>query len=186
MEIIVVVVVVIVAALAGFIAMRPSEFRIARSRQLSAPAAVVHTHVDDFHKWPEWSPWERIDPAMKREVSGTPVGTGATYYWSGNNKAGEGRMTITDSRPPHSVTIRLEFLRPWKATNEIQFDLVPNGSGTDVIWAMSGHNNFMPKAMGLVMNMEKLVGPDFEKGLAELDTVTAAAPQASAAATPTS
>ncbi len=165
--------VVVVVALGVFIATRPSEFRIARSRTMVAPPDVLHSHVNDFHKWAAWSPWEKLDPAMKKEFSGPPQGIGASYYWLGNSKAGEGRMTITDSRPPHDVALRLEFLKPWKATHMTQFEFAPSGSGTEVTWAMTGTNNFMFKAMGLFMNMDKLVGPDFERGLANLDAVTA-------------
>jgi uncharacterized protein YndB with AHSA1/START domain len=170
-----VVLIVVLGAFAIFVATRPGDFRITRSRTVSAPPAVVHGYVNDFHKWPEWSPWEKLDPTMKKEISGPPTGPGATYYWTGNNKVGEGRMTITDSRPPQSVTLRLEFMRPWKATNTTQFDFVPSGSGTNVTWAMTGQNNFMAKAFGVFMNLDKVVGTDFEKGLASLDTATAGA-----------
>lgn len=172
------VVALVLLALAGFIATRPADFRIARSRTLTAPPAVVHAFIQDFHKWPEWSPWEKLDPSMKRELSGTPAGPGAAYHWIGNDKVGEGRMTITDSRPPQSVTIRLEFLKPWAATSTTQFDLAPHGSGTQVTWTMTGRNNFMAKAMCLFMDMDKMVGPDFEKGLNNLDAATAAAAKA--------
>ena len=169
-----IVLVLIVLALAGYVATRPADFRIVRSRTVAASPDVVHAYVSDFHKWPEWSPWEKLDPAMKREYSGAPSGTGAAYHWSGNNDVGEGHMTITDSRPPQSVTIRLEFLKPFAATNTTQFDFAPSGSGTNVTWAMAGHNNFMAKAFSAVMDMDKMVGADFEKGLAALDTATAA------------
>ena len=168
----IVVLLVVLGAFAAFVATRPADFRVVRSRTLAAPPAVVHGYVNDFHKWPEWSPWEKLDPTMKREHSGPPAGPGATYHWVGNRKVGEGRMTITDSRPPQSVTLRLEFIKPWRATNITQFDFVPSGSGTNATWAMTGRNNFMAKAFGVFMNFEKLVGPDFEKGLASLDAVT--------------
>jgi carbon monoxide dehydrogenase subunit G len=170
------------AALAVFIATRPSEFRIARSRTLAAPPDVVHAFVNDFHRWPAWSPWEKLDPAMKREHSGAPAGPGAVYYWSGNDQVGEGRMTITDSRPPRSVTIRLEFLKPWAATNTTQLDFTPAGAGTNVTWTMTGHNNFMAKAFSVFMDMDKMVGPDFERGLANLDAAVSAKPGTPAAA----
>jgi len=166
---------VALAALAGFIATRPSEFRIARSRTMAAPPEVVHAHVNDLHRWSEWSPWEKLDPGMKREFSGAAAGPGAAYFWSGNDDVGEGRMTITDSRPPRGITIRLEFIKPWKATNTTQFDFAPSGSGTDVTWAMTGRHNFMSKAACLFMDMDKMVGGDFEKGLAKLEAVAAAA-----------
>jgi hypothetical protein len=173
--IVVALVALVLAGLALFIVRRPSEFRIARSRVLAAPPDVVHGYVNDFHKWPEWSPWEKRDLTMKKEHSGAPAGTGAVYFWSGNKDVGEGRMTITDSRAPQSVTIRLEFLKPWTATNTTQFDFAPSGSGTNVNWAMTGRHNFMGKAMCLFMNMDKMVGGDFEQGLANLDAATSAA-----------
>src|SRR5262245_33525573 len=103
-----VVVVLILAGLVGYIATRPSEFRLTRSRTVAAPPEVVHAFVNDFRKWSEWSPWEKLDPALKREYSGPPAGTGSTYHWVGNDQVGEGRMTITESRPSQNVTIRLE------------------------------------------------------------------------------
>jgi len=178
---IVVVLIVALAALAAFIASRPAEFRISRSRTIATPPPVAHAYVNDFHKWPEWSPWEKLDPALTREHSGAPAGPGAVYAWSGNNKVGQGRMTVTDSRPPHSVTIRLEFMRPWTATNTTQFDFAPSGSGTNVTWAMTGNKNFMAKAFSVFMSMDKVVGRDFERGLENLDAATAAAAKPAAA-----
>lgn len=163
----------ILAGAAAFVATRPADFRIVRSRTVAAPPDVVHAYVNDFHKWSEWSPWEKLDPAMKKEYSGAPAGTGAAYHWSGNSDVGEGHMTITDSRPAQSVTIRLEFLKPFAATNTTQFDFAPSGSGTQVTWAMNGHNNFIAKAFSAFMDMDKMVGGDFEKGLAGLDATTA-------------
>jgi hypothetical protein len=167
--------VVLLAGFAVFVATRPGDFRVARTRALAAPPAVVHGYLSDFHKWPEWSPWEKLDPAMKRELSGASAGPGAVYYWSGNDKVGEGRMTILDSQPGKSVTIKLEFLKPFAATNKTQFDLTPTGTGTNVAWTMSGHNNFVSKLFCLFMDMDKMVGGDFDKGLAQLDSATAAA-----------
>lgn len=175
MKTIALVLVLILAGLAGFIATRPSAFLITRTRTLAAPPEVVHAYVNDFHKWTEWSPWEKVDPAMKREYSGAPAGAGASYYWLGNDQVGEGRMTITESRAPESVIIRLEFLKPFPATNTAEFFILDGGLGTEVTWSMTGHNNFMAKAIGLFMNMDKMVGGEFEKGLAELDAVTVAA-----------
>ncbi len=160
------------AALAAYIATRPANFSISRSRTLAAPPDVVHAHVNDFRKWPAWSPWEKRDPAMTREYSGAPAGPGASYAWKGNNDVGEGRMTITDSRAPQSVTIRLEFIKPFAATNTTQFDFAPSGPGTNVTWSMSGENNFISKAFSVFMNMDSLIGADFEQGLGNLDAVT--------------
>lgn len=166
-------VVLILVALAAYVATRPADFRVVRTRTVAAPPEVVHGYVNDFRKWPEWSPWEKLDPAMKREFSGPPAGTGAAYHWSGNGDVGEGHMTITDSRPAQGVTIRLEFLKPFAATSTTQFDFAPSGSGTQVTWAMNGHNNFVAKAFSAFMDMDKMVGGDFEKGLAGLETATA-------------
>jgi Polyketide cyclase / dehydrase and lipid transport len=163
------------AGLTGYIASRPSEFRISRSRIVAAPPHVVHGYVHDFHKWREWSPWERLDPSLKREYSGAPAGPGAVYSWSGNRQVGEGRMTITDSRVPQSLTLRLEFIKPWAATNFAHFDFVPGTAGTNVTWTMAGRNNFMAKAFGLFIDMDKMVGSYFEKGLEDLDAVAGAA-----------
>jgi hypothetical protein len=163
----------ILAVFAAYVATRPGEFRVTRTRTVKAPPAVVHGYVSDFHKWPEWSPWEKLDPAMKRELSGPPSGPGAQYAWVGNDQVGEGRMTITDSRPPESVTIRLEFLKPFPATSTTVFDFAPKDSGTQVSWTMTGHNNFMAKAMTVFMDMDTMIGADFEKGLANLDAATA-------------
>jgi carbon monoxide dehydrogenase subunit G len=171
----IIIVVLVLIALGVFIATRPSEFRITRSRTVAAPPEVVFGYVNDFHKWPEWSPWEKYDPQMKKEHSGSPAGPGAIYQWTGNNKVGEGRMTITDSRDPQSATIRLEFIKPWTATNTAQFDFAPSGSGTKVTWAMTGNKNFMMKAFTLFMDMDKMVGQDFERGLENLDKATTAA-----------
>jgi uncharacterized protein YndB with AHSA1/START domain len=164
----------IVGAFAAFVASRPSEFRIARTRTLAASPDSVYAWVADFKKWPQWSPWEKLDPAMQRELSGAPAGVGAVYHWSGNSQAGEGRMTISDARPGRSLTMRLEFIKPFAATNTAQFDFVPSGQGTNVTWAMTGANHFVAKAVGVFVNMDKMVGGEFEKGLATLDAVTAA------------
>jgi hypothetical protein len=176
--------VLLLGLFAAYVATRPAELRVARSRTMKAPPDVVHAHLSDFHRWSEWSPWEKLDPTMKREVSGPPSGPGAQYFWSGNDQVGEGRMTITDSKPPESVTIRLEFVKPWAATNTTVFDLAPSGAGTNVTWSMTGHNNFMAKAVGVFMDMDALIGADFEKGLANLDAATAARAEAEKAPAP--
>jgi hypothetical protein len=178
--------VVLLVVAVAFIATRPSDFQIVRTRVVSAPPEVVHAQVNDLRKWAAWSPWEKLDPAMTREISGAPSGPGATYHWSGNKDVGEGRMTITDSQTPSSVTIRLEFIKPWTATNTTRFDLTPSGAGTNVTWTMSGRNNFMAKAFGLFVDIDKMVGADFEKGLASLDAVTAATVNTGAAGSPVS
>jgi hypothetical protein len=156
------------------VAMQPAEFRIMRSATIAAAAPVVFAQVNDFHKWEAWSPWEKLDPNMKKTYEGAPAGTGAIYAWSGNKDVGEGRMTLTESRPSELIRIILEFKRPFAATNTTEFDFKPDGSQTAVTWSMSGTNNFMAKAFGLFMNMDKLVGGDFEKGLTQLKSVAEA------------
>jgi hypothetical protein len=164
----------LLAAAVGYVAMQPSEFRVSRTRTLAAPPEIVHAYVNDFHKWVEWSPWEKIDPALRREYSGAPEGPGAIYEWAGNEQVGEGRMTITGSNPPESVTIQLEFQKPVEASNTAEFYFDRGGLGTDVTWSMTGRSDFVGKAFALFMSMDKMVGADFEKGLAALDEVTAA------------
>jgi len=142
-----------------------------RSKSINAPAARVFDPVNDFHKWDSWSPWARLDPAMKKSHEGAPAGVGAAYSWSGNDQVGEGRMTMIESRPNEVIRIKLEFLKPFAATNTAEFSFKADGNQTTVTWSMFGTNNFMAKAFGLFMNMDRLVGGDFEKGLAHLKTV---------------
>jgi len=135
---------------------------------MEAPPAVVYNLISDFHNWNAWSPWARLDPNMKQTFEGPPSGTGAKYSWAGNKDAGEGRMTIAEAVPNNGVRIDMSFLKPFPSTSTIHFTLRPEGSGTSVQWAMEGNNNFTLKAMGLFYGMDKMVGPDFEKGLAQM------------------
>jgi hypothetical protein len=167
---------VVVALFLGLVATRPSKFRIERSLTMPASPHVVFGRVNDFHAWAHWSPWEKLDPNLKRAYSGPQSGKGAVYEWVGNDDVGEGRMTIVDSTPPSKVGIKLEFLKPWQATNNTTFSFVPEGGGTKVTWAMEGENNFMMKAVTLFMDMDKMVGADFERGLANLKSDTERAP----------
>jgi uncharacterized protein YndB with AHSA1/START domain len=161
----------ILAVLVTFVATRPAEFRVMRSASMPAPPAAVYARLADFGSWSGWSPWEKLDPAMKRTASGTPGTVGHAYAWTGNEKAGEGRMTITGLVPEERLEIRLEFLKPWKATNTTIFTIRPEGSGSHVTWVMSGTNGFLMKAAGLVMDMDGMVGKDFEEGLRNLAAV---------------
>lgn len=168
---------VIVAVLVAIVAVQPSEFRVARSVAISAPPSAVFAQVNDFHKWEAWSPWAKLDPAMKKAYEGAQFGTGAAYAWNGNHEVGEGRTTITESRPNELVRIKLEFVRPFAATNDVEFSFMPQGEQTVVTWSMNGRNNFVGKAVGLVMNMDKMVGGQFEQGLAQLKSVVEKAPK---------
>lgn len=175
---------VALAVIVAVVASRPAHFSITRSATIAAPDSTLFALVNDFHRWEAWSPWEKLDPAMQRTYDGAPAGTGAGYAWTGNKDVGEGRMTITESTPSSRILIRLEFLKPFAATNTTEFRFEPAAGGTTVTWTMSGENNFVAKAAGLVMDMDKMVGDDFEKGLAQLTTVAAAAAAAAPAPTP--
>jgi hypothetical protein len=173
---IVLAVVVVVAVIA---ALQPADFRITRTATISASPPTVFAQVNDFHRWQAWSPWAKLDPAMNQNYEGPPAGTGAIYTWAGNNKVGEGRLTITDSQPSDLIRIRLEFLRPWKATNATEFTFKPQGDQTVVTWTMTGQKNLMLKAFGLFTSMDKMAGGDFEKGLAQMKAVAEAASKTS-------
>ena len=171
----IVVIALVVVIFCVVVAMQPSHYHIERSAMVNAPASVVFSQVNDFHKWDGWSPWAKLDPNMKTSYEGAPAGTGAMYSWTGNDQVGQGRMTITDSKPSEMVKIKLEFIKPWTATNATDFVLSPQGNQTSVKWTMDGDNTFMGKAVGLFMNMDKMVGGDFEKGLAQMKAVAEAA-----------
>jgi len=164
-------IVAIIGVFLVVVAMQPDEFRVVRKGTVAAPAAVVFAQVNDFHKWEAWNPWGKLDPAMKNSYEGAAAGTGAKYSWVGNTKVGAGRMTITESRPHDLIRIRLEFLKPFTATNMAEFTFTPEGTQTVVTWSMAGKNNFMAKATHLLMNMDKMIGGQFEKGLADLKSV---------------
>jgi hypothetical protein len=158
----------LVAALLVAILVQPEEFRIQRSALISAPPAVPFAAVNDLRLWSGWSPWESRDRDMERQYSGPQAGVGATYRWSGDDSIGEGRMTITDSKPGEQIGIELEFFRPLAATNRVTFLFTPEGGATRVTWSMQGENSFVGKAISLVMDMDEMVGNDFEAGLAAL------------------
>lgn len=169
MTVIAIVVLAVVAVL-GFAASKPGTFRVARQTVINAPPDKVLALLQDFREWSKWSPWEKLDPNLIRAMSGAPAGKGAIYEWSGNKKVGQGRMEITGVSPSQ-VDIDLEFMAPWKARNKTVFNLTPNDGGTEVIWTMTGSSPFMFKLMGLVMNMDAMIGKDFEKGLAAMKQV---------------
>lgn len=180
-----IVVAVLLVLLIAVVVTRPAEYTVSRSKTMAAPPAAVYAQIADFHRWPRWSPWEQRDPAMKREFAGAPAGKGAVYSWVGNRDVGEGRMTITDARPDEQVAIRLEFIEPFASTSSTDFLLVPiPQGGTNVRWSMTGQNNFVTKAMSVFMSMDKMIGNDFEQGLAKLDSVTAVSVNAPAAIAP--
>jgi len=143
-------------------------YRVERSMDIDAPPAQVFAHLADFHRWREWSPWEDIDPNLERRYSGPESGVRAVYEWSGNRKAGTGRMEILETTPPTAVEIQLDFLKPFKSRSTATFTLAPTADGTHVTWAMEGPKTFMTRVMGVFTSMDKMIGPDFEKGLGRL------------------
>ncbi|MCD6023725.1 MAG: hypothetical protein K0Q91_641 [Fibrobacteria bacterium] len=160
------------------VALQPADFKVERSATLDAPPEAVFAQVNDFRNWTNWSPWEKMEESeadLKKTYGPTTAGVGATYAWEGK-KTGAGSMTITESRPVQRIEIRLEFIKPFKATNPTTFAFAPADGGTNVTWTMQGHNNFIGKAMCLFMDMDKMVGGDFEKGLAALETAARANP----------
>lgn len=154
------------------IATRPESFHIERSVVTTAPPQIPFGLVNDFKQWARWSPYERLDPSMKKTFEGAPAGVGAVYAWSGNDDAGEGRMTIERADAPSLVSIKLEFTKPFAATNTATFTFAGSGNGTKVTWAMDGKNSFGGKAASLFMDLDKMVGADFEKGLAAIKAVS--------------
>jgi hypothetical protein len=154
-----------------YAAFKPGDFHVQRSISIQAPPEKIFLLINDFHQWPSWSPWEKLDPTMKRTLSGPPNGTGSVYEWDGNSKAGNGRMEITDTFPASKVGIKLDFMKPMESHNNVEFTMQPNGSSTNVTWAMSGPLTYPAKVMSVFMSMDKLIGSDFETGLANMKAV---------------
>jgi uncharacterized protein YndB with AHSA1/START domain len=165
----------IVIVFALIVALQPAEYRVARSATIAAPPAEVFAHVNDFHKWEAWSPWAKLDPAAKNSFEGSPSGTGAVFSWSGNNEVGEGRMTLIESRPNELIRIKLEFVRPFEDTAVSEFAFKAEGDQTVVTWTMSGEKNFIAKGFCMFVDMDKMLGGEFDKGLAQMKAVTEAA-----------
>ena len=171
LNLILIAIAVITVAFVIVVVTRPADFRVTRSTAVSAPAAVVFAQVNDLRQWKAWSPWEKMDPALKRTFEGPSAGTGASYSWAGNKKVGEGRMTIMESRPNDLIRIKLEFLKPFKATHTAEFAFKADGNQTAVTWSMFGKNNFVAKAFHLFVDFDKMIGVDFEKGLGQMKSV---------------
>ena len=165
---ILIVIVVAIAALLGYAATRPDSVRVERSTVIKAPPEKIFAVLNDFHHWQTWSPYEKLDPGMKRTLSGAEKGTGAIYEWDGAGKAGAGRMEIIESAPASKVKIKLDFSRPFEGHNTAEYTLVPQGDGTQLTWAMYGPAPFLMKVMGTFVNLDTMIGKDFEEGLASL------------------
>ena len=165
------IVVVIILILAST---KPATFSVRRSAAVQAPAEAIFPLINNFHQWVRWSPWEKRDPAMKRDYSGTESGKGAIYAWDGNKNVGSGRMEILDASSPSKITIKLDFFKPFEGHNRAEFTFVPEreAAATNVIWVMRGPSSFMSKVMQVFMDLDKMIGRDFEAGLANLKTLT--------------
>jgi uncharacterized protein YndB with AHSA1/START domain len=171
MSTIIAVVVLLVAAFLVIAARRPDAFRIERTASIKAPPQKIFPLIADFHNWAAWSPFENLDPAMTKTFTGSASGKGAIYAWEGNSKAGKGRMEITDTSLPSKIVIKLDFYKPFEAHNTAEYTLDARGDSTDVTWAMYGRSPFAAKVMGLVFNMDKTLGKQFDTGLANLKAV---------------
>jgi uncharacterized protein YndB with AHSA1/START domain len=162
------VVVVIVAGILIFAATKPDTFHVERSATIKAPPEKIFPLINDFKRWDAWSPWEKKDPAMKRTYGPTTSGKGAHYAWEGNGDVGQGSMDITESVPSSKIALRLDFVKPFEGHNTVDFTLAPAGDTTGVTWSMAGPAPFMSKVMQVFINMDSMVGKDFEAGLANL------------------
>lgn len=164
-------IVAIIIIFAIVVAFQPADFRIERSATMAAPPAAVFAQVNDFHNWQAWSPWAKLDPKAKNTFEGPELGVGAGFSWDGNNDVGMGRMTITESKPNELIRIKLEFKKPMEGTSTAEYTFQPEGEGTKMTWSMYGQHGFMGKVMCLIMNMDKTVGGQFEKGLDNIKTI---------------
>jgi Polyketide cyclase / dehydrase and lipid transport len=162
--------VVVVIAIAGILlyaATKPDSFRVQRTVLINAPSDKVFPLINDIKAWTAWSPYEKKDPAMKRSYGAVTAGKGATYAWEGNKEVGQGSMEIVESNP-QKIVIKLDFLKPFEAHNIGEFMLEPKGDSTSVTWAIYGPSPYMSKVVGTFMNIDDMIGRDFEKGLADL------------------
>ncbi|MGE0736821.1 MAG: SRPBCC family protein [Alphaproteobacteria bacterium] len=165
------IVIIVVIAIAGILilaATKPSIFRVERAARIAAPPEKIFPLIDDFRNWTQWSPWEERDPALKRTYSGAAKGVGTVYAWEGNRKVGAGRMEITESVPVSKIVLKHDFLKPMKAHHTTEFVLQPDGNATNVTWSMYGPAAFMTKIMQVFMDMDRMVGKDFDTGLANM------------------
>ena len=171
LEIIAIIAVLLVLAIVVVLilaATKPNTFSVRRATTVNAPAEKIFPAIDDFHQWGSWSPYEHKDPAMKRSYSGAERGKGAVYAWDGNKNVGSGRMEILDSSAPSKIVIKLDFFTPFEAHNTAEFTMLPQGGGTNLVWLMHGPASFMSKLMHVFINIDNMVGKDFEVGLANL------------------
>jgi uncharacterized protein YndB with AHSA1/START domain len=162
---------VLICAVLAYAATKPDTLTVQRTATIKAPPEKIYPLITDFHSWSAWSPYDKMDPAMKRSYGGAASGRGAVYAWEGNSKVGKGRMEIAEATPPSRVAIDLHFLKPMKSDNQAEFTLVPRGESTTVTWTMRGPNVYIGKVMGVFVNMDHMIGRDFETGLANLKAI---------------
>jgi uncharacterized protein YndB with AHSA1/START domain len=170
-EVIAIIAVVLAVAIAIVLilaATKPDTFEVRRAATVKAPPEKIFAAISDFHQWGSWSPWENKDPAMQRSYGGAASGRGAVYAWEGNKNVGSGRMEILEASPPSKIVIKLDFLKPFEAHNTAEFTMLPQGNATSITWLMHGPASFMVKVMHVFINMDRMVGKDFEAGLANL------------------
>ena len=175
--IVVALLVVVIGGVLAYAATKPDTFRVQRTTTIQAPPERVFPLLEDFRTWGTWSPYEGKDPAMKRTYRGSAKGKGAVYAWEGDKNVGTGSMEIADTTPPSRVTLKLDFTKPFEAHNMVDFTLEPKGDSTTVTWAMHGPVPYMAKIMHVLINMDRMVGKDFEVGLANLKAVAETKPQ---------
>jgi uncharacterized protein YndB with AHSA1/START domain len=168
---ILIVVVVLIAAILVYAATLPDDFRVQRTTSIKASPEKIFALINDLHRWDSWSPWEKMDPAMQRTFSGATAGKGAVYAWQGNSKVGEGRMEIADASPPSRVMIKLDFIKPIEGHNTAEFTLDPKADSTNVTWSMYGPSAYIAKVIGVFASMDKMIGKEFETGLANMKAV---------------
>jgi uncharacterized protein YndB with AHSA1/START domain len=167
-KIIGIVIVVLIAGVLILAATKPDTFQVQRATSIKAPPEKIFALINDFNRWGAWSPWEKKDPTMKRTFGAATSGKGAIYAWEGNKDVGQGRMEIAESVPPSRVAIRLDFVKPFEAHNLVEFTLKPNGEETNITWAMRGETPYFAKIIHVFIDMDSMVGKDFETGLANL------------------
>ena len=174
-EVVVIIAIAVAIAIAIVLvlaATKPDTFSVRRVTTVRAPPEKIFPLINDFHQWGTWSPWEDKDPAMKRTYSGAGTGKGAVYAWDGNKNVGTGRMEILEVSAPSKIVIKLDFFKPFEAHNTAEFTMLPQGDATSLTWLMHGPAPFMSKVMQVFMNMDKMIGKDFEAGLAKLKKLT--------------
>jgi hypothetical protein len=174
-EIIIIIAIVLAIAIAAVLVLaltKPDTFTVQRAISIKAPADKIFPLINDFHQWVTWSPYEGKDPAMKRTYSGAESGRGAVYAWDGNNNVGSGRMEILDTAVPSKIVIKLDFFKPFEGHNTAEFTMLPQGDATNLVWVMHGPAVFISKMMQVFINLDNMIGKDFEAGLANLKRLT--------------